>query len=79
MRRGDSAVAFVRAAGAYFAGLGVAIKRVLTGNGLALRSRRFAAACRTLGLQHSFTRPYRPRADGKAERLIQSALRESAL
>jgi len=76
--RRDSAVAFLRAAVAYFAGLGVTIKRVLTDNGSAFRSRRFAAACRKLGLQHSFTRPYRPQTNGKAERFIQSALREWA-
>jgi transposase InsO family protein len=76
-RRG-SAVAFLRAAVTYFAALGVAIQRVLTDNGSAFRSKRFAAACRKLGLQHSFTRPYRPQTNGKAERFIQSALREWA-
>ncbi len=76
-RRG-SAVAFLRAAVTYFAGLGVLIKRVLTDNGSAFRSKRFAAACHRLGLQHSFTRPYRPQTNGKAERFIQSALREWA-
>ena len=76
-RRG-CAIAFLRASVAYFANLGVAIKRVLTDNGSAFRSKRFAAACRLLGLQHSFTRPYRPQTNGKAERFIQSALREWA-
>jgi len=76
-RRG-CAIAFLRASVAYFAGLDVAIKRVLTDNGSAFRSKRFAAACLRLGLQHSFTRPYRPQTNGKAERFIQSALREWA-
>ena len=76
-RRG-CAIAFLRASVAYFAGLGIAIKRVLTDNGSAFRSKRFAATCRRLGLQHSFTRPYRPQTNGKAERFIQSALREWA-
>ena len=76
--RRDCAMAFLRASVAYFAGIGVAIKRVLTDNGSAFRSKRFAAACRRLGLQHSFTRPYRPQTNGKAERFIQSALREWA-
>ena len=76
-RRG-CAIAFLRASVTYFASLGVAIKRVLTDNGSAFRSKRFAAACRRLGLQHSFTRPYRPQTNGKAERFIQSALREWA-
>ena len=74
----DSAIAFLRASVAYFAGLGVTLRRVLTDNGSAFRSKRFAAACRRLGLQHSFTRPYRPQTNGKAERFIQSALREWA-
>jgi transposase InsO family protein len=74
----DSAVAFVRASLAYFAGLGVTIRRVLTDNGSAFRSKVFAAACRKLHIKHSFTRPYRPQTNGKAERFIQSALREWA-
>ena len=76
--RKDSAVAFLRASVQYFAGLGVKLQRVLTDNGSAFRSKRFAAACRALGLQHGFTRPYRPQTNGKAERFIQSALREWA-
>jgi transposase InsO family protein len=76
--RRDSAIAFLRASVRYFATLGVTIRRVLTDNGSAFRSKRFAAACRKLRLQHSFTRPYRPQTNGKAERFIQSALREWA-
>ena len=76
--RQGSASAFLRASVAYFARLGVSIRRVLTDNGSAFRSKRFAAACRRLGLQHVFTRPYRPQTNGKAERFIQSALREWA-
>ena len=52
------------------------IKRLLTDNGAAFRSKEFAAACKALGVQHKFTRPYRPQTNGKAERFIQSALRE---
>ena len=74
----DSAIAFLRASVAHFAALGVSIRRVLTDNGSAFRSKRFAAACRKLGVKHSFTRPYRPQTNGKAERFIQSALREWA-
>ena len=76
--RQRSAVAFLRASVAYFAGLGVSIRRVLTDNGVSFRSKRFAAACRKLGIKHVFTRPYRPQTNGKAERFIQSALREWA-
>jgi transposase InsO family protein len=74
----DSAIAFLRATVAYFASLGVTVHRILTDNGSAFRSKRFARACRRLGLKHSFTRPYRPQTNGKAERFIQSALREWA-
>lgn len=73
-----SAIAFLRATVAYFATLGVTVRRILTDNGSAFRSKRFARACHRLGLKHSFTRPYRPQTNGKAERFIQSALREWA-
>jgi len=73
-----SAVSFLRASIKYFAQLGVTVRRVLTDNGSAFRSKHFAKACRLLGLKHSFTRPYRPQTNGKAERVIQSALREWA-
>ena len=72
------AVAFLHSAVAYYAGLGVGIKRLLTDNGAAFRSKEFAAACKALAIQHKFTRPYRPQTNGKAERFIQSALREWA-
>ncbi len=73
-----SAVQFLQNTAAYFQSLGVRPKRVLTDNGSAFRSKLFAATCRGLGLKHSFTRPYRPQTNGKAERFIQSALREWA-
>jgi transposase InsO family protein len=76
--RQHSAIAFLRASVKYFAGLGVKLQRVLTDNGSAFRSKSFAAACHQLGLRHTFTRPYRPQTNGKAERFIQSALREWA-
>lgn len=74
----QEAVEFLKNAVAYYARLGVSVKRLLTDNGEAFRSREFAAACKTLGVQHQFTRPYRPQTNGKAERLIHSALREWA-
>ena len=76
--RQDSAIAFLRAAITYFGSLGVTVRRVLTDNGSAFRSKRFARACWRLGLKHVFTRAYRPQTNGKAERFIQSALREWA-
>jgi transposase InsO family protein len=76
--RSHNAVAFLRAAVAYFASLGVTVRRALTDNGAIFRSKRFRNACRRFGIRHSFTRPYLPQTNGKAERFIQSALREWA-
>lgn len=75
---GASAVAALIAALRYYRSLGMRITRVLTDNGACYRSHVFAKACRRLGLKHRTTRPYRPRTNGKAERLIQTALREWA-
>lgn len=76
--RQDSAVQFLHNTVAYFRSLGVCVRRLLTDNGSAFRSRAFAMACRQLHIKHSFTRAYRPQTNGKAERFIQSALREWA-
>ena len=76
--KAPQAVHFLNNAVAYYAGLGIRIKRLLTDNGSAFRSRDFAAACRAHGITHKFTRAYRPQTNGKAERFIQSALREWA-
>jgi len=73
-----SAIVFLHAALDYYRRLGIRFKAILTDNGGAYRSRAFTAACRTLGLKHRFTRPYTPRTNGKAERFIQTALREWA-
>ncbi|MBC5767937.1 IS481 family transposase [Ramlibacter albus] len=72
------AVQFLRNAVAYFASLGVTVRRVLTDNGSPFRSKQFAQTCAELGIRHKFTRAYRPQTNGKAERFIQSALREWA-
>ncbi len=50
----------------------------MTDNGNGYRSHAHAALCRRLGIRHLFTRPYRPKTNGKAERLIQTLLREWA-
>lgn len=73
-----SAIWFLQAAMTYYQGLGITIRRLLTDNGPAFRSKHFHATCRTLGIKHGFTKPYCPRTNGKAERFIQSALREWA-
>jgi transposase InsO family protein len=70
--RGTTAAAFVTRAVAWFAGLGITVERVLSDNGSCYRSRVHALALAQLGIRHLFTRPYRPRTNGKAERFIQT-------
>jgi transposase InsO family protein len=74
----SSVLDFLRAALAYYERLGIRFKAILTDNGPAYRSQAMAQLCRALGLKHRFTRPYTPRTNGKAERFIQTALREWA-
>jgi transposase InsO family protein len=74
----ESAVAFLKAALAYYQSLGVTVARVMTDNGSCYKAFDFRDACRNLGLKHIRTRPYTPKTNGKAERFIQSALREWA-
>ena len=73
-----SAVAFLKAALAYYHSLGVTVARVMTDNGSCYRAFDFGDACRDLGLKHIRTKPYTPKTNGKAERFIQTALREWA-
>jgi len=73
-----SAVAFLKAAVDYYKTLGVSVERVMTDNGSCYRAFDFRDACRDLGLKHIRTRPYTPKTNGKAERFIQTALREWA-
>jgi transposase InsO family protein len=77
-QRKESAVAFLQAAVAHYAKLGIRIERVMTDNGSCYCSKMFRAACKRLGLRQIFTRPYTPKTNGKAERFIQTALREWA-
>ena len=74
----ESAVAFLKAAVAYYASLGVTVSRVMSDNGSCYRARAFRKACADLKLKHIFTKPYTPKTNGKAERFIQTALREWA-
>jgi transposase InsO family protein len=74
----ESAIAFLLAALAYYATLGVRIERIMTDNGSCYRAYAFRDACRRLGLKHICTKPYTPKTNGKAERFIQTALREWA-
>ena len=73
-----SAVPFLKAAVAYYASLGVTVSRVMTDNGSCYISHAFRDACAELGLKHIKTKPYTPKTNGKAERFIQTALREWA-
>ena len=70
--------AFLRRALAWYRRRGIRIRRLLTDNGLAYRAHVVARACRAWAVRHRFTRPYRPQTNGKAERLIQTLLREWA-
>jgi len=69
-----TAVSFLRRTVAYFADHGITVEGVMTDNGSAYVSIAHALACRTLGLRHLRTRPYRPRTNGKAERFIRTML-----
>ena len=76
--RGRSTARFLARLVGYYRQLGIKIARVLTDNGKGYQSHHFRRACQRLGIKHSFTRPYRPQTNGKAERFIQTALREWA-
>jgi transposase InsO family protein len=68
-----SAIRFLRRALAYFARHGICdVQRVMTDNGSAYRAHQHRIVCQQLGLKHLFTRPYRPRTNGKAERFIKT-------
>jgi transposase InsO family protein len=75
---GSSACRALVQAVRYYRSLGIRFERVLTDNGSCYTSRRFCRLCRRLGIKHRRTRPYTPRTNGKAERFIQTALREWA-
>lgn len=74
----ENACRFLANAHAYYCSLDARPKALLTDNGSAFRAKSFSRVCATLELKHRYTRPYRPQTNGKAERFIQSALREWA-
>jgi transposase InsO family protein len=76
--RGKTATGFLRRAAAWFSSMGITVERVMSDNGACYRSSVHAQACHELGLRHIFTRPYRPRTNGKAERFIQTLTRRWA-
>lgn len=76
--RGSTCAAFMRRACAWFSSQGIKVRALLTDNGTGYRSHRFRRACTRQRVRHHRTRPYTPRTNGKAERFIQSMLREWA-
>jgi len=74
----ESAVAFLIATVAYFNSLGITVERVMTDNGGCYISKAFRRTCKQLGIKHIRIKPYTPQTNGKAERFIQTALREWA-
>ena len=77
-RARHTAAGFLRRAAAWFASLGITVERVISDNGACYRSQAHRQACEELGARHIFTRPYRPRTNGKAERFIQTLTRRWA-
>jgi transposase InsO family protein len=72
--KASTAVGFLRRARLYYRRHGITVERILTDNGACYRATIHALACRSLGLRHSRTRPYRPQTNGKAERFIRTLL-----
>jgi transposase InsO family protein len=73
-----SCLAFLFNALRFFRRHGIAVERVMTDNGPAFKSRRYAKALRRLTIKHKRTRPYTPKTNGKVERFVQTSLREWA-
>ena len=74
----ETTAVFLRRALAWYRTLGIRVRRILTDNGSGYLGRRFAHEIEHLRIVHKRTRPYRPRTNGKAERFIQTLLREWA-
>lgn len=74
----ETTAAFLQRALSHFQSQGVTVRRILSDNGRNYHSKLVQAVCEAHGIRHSFTRPYRPQTNGKAERFIQTALREWA-
>lgn len=74
--KGATAAGFLARASAWFAARQIRLERVMTDNGSGFVSKAFARLQVELGTRHIRTRPYTPRTNGKAERFIQSAMRE---
>lgn len=77
-QKAETTIGFLRDAADFFAQRNVHVRALLTDNGSAYRSHKFRDACADMQIKHRRTRPYTPRTNGKAERFIQTALREWA-
>lgn len=77
-QQAGTTTAFITRAVRWFARRGVRVERIMTDNGSAYRSHRFRRCCERFGARHLRTRAYRPQTNGKAERFIQTLLREWA-
>jgi len=69
-----ASLGFLRRAIAHYASYGISVESIMTDNGSNYRSRMHTIASRTLGIRHHYTKPYRPRTNGKAERFIRTLL-----
>jgi len=76
--KGDTATALLKRTVEHYRQRGIRVQRVMTDNGSPYLSTAFREACAQLGIRHLRTKPYTPRTNGKAERFIQTALREWA-
>jgi len=77
-QKAETTIGFLNSAVGFFARHGIGVRALLTDNGSSYRSRQFRHACQQMAIKHHRTRPYTPRTNGKAERFIQTALREWA-
>jgi transposase InsO family protein len=77
-QKAETTIGFLHSAVEFFASHGIGVRALLTDNGSSYRSSQFRTACQQMQLSHRRTRPYTPRTNGKAERFIQTALREWA-
>ena len=77
-QKADTTIAFLNSAVDFFARHGIGVRSLLTDNGSSYRSEQFRQACQQMAIKHHRTKPYTPRTNGKAERFIQTALREWA-
>jgi len=77
-QKAETTIRFLNEAREFFASFGIDVRALLTDNGSSYRSRQFAVACQQMQIKHRRTRPYSPQTNGKAERFIQTALREWA-